>query len=344
MKRSIFAIFTLAFSSIFALGQEYYTVSVKTYVGTALEDQFSFNIQAGKTEKKGFECRLYAKGYQAQGFEHPILAEMEKKRAEEELAASIAKENANKKDYEIIAEEAKKKSDDLKNQINMLSRRSENALSSLEFLEKKDAALDKALEAMEKNPRAAKAIMEKYAQLYEKDFVDKDPVQVADYRRADTEVYNFGSYCEFTLHDVKAGSAIFEMSYAYSRLLSWAYAEGNNTGGGVTKFPIFEDYLKIFDSTQTIKLGEDYCIQFGRQDKKTATSLREALQGTSLFSSNDAASRAQDAINNAIKIFQQNSSPLDAQGKFSEIRSRYSAQTSKTIRAVIKITPMTPGQ
>ncbi len=344
MRKSISAsLLAFGLSCIFAGAQEYYTVSVKTYVGTALEDQFSFNIQPGKTEKKGFECRLYAKGYQAQGFEHPLLAEMEKKRAEEELAASIAKENANKKDYELIAEEAKKKSDELKNLINTLSRRSENTISRIEFLEKKDAALDKALEAIEKNPRSAKAVMEKFAQIYEKDFIDKDPVPVADYRRADTEEYDFGSYCEFTLHDVKAGSAIFEMAYAYSRILSWAYADGNNTGGGITKFPIFENYLKIFDSTQTVKLGEEYCIQFGRQDKKTATSLHEALQGTTLFSSNDASSRAQDAINSAMKIFKSNSSPLDAQGKFSEIRSRFGAQTSQTVRAVIKITPMGGG-
>ena len=68
MKKYFSALLILACASV-ATAQTY-RVSVETYVGNKLEDKFSFTLEQGEKQTKGFDGKLLAKRYRAKGYQH----------------------------------------------------------------------------------------------------------------------------------------------------------------------------------------------------------------------------------------------------------------------------------
>lgn len=324
------------FICLAASAQDYYNVEVKTYVGSKIDDAFSFVMAAGKTERKGFEGKLLAKIYSAKGFDHYIVAEMEKIKAEEEAEAAAKlneQKNGKRPEADIILEKIQAKRDLIRAELHKQERMASASQARVDFMNEKLEALEKIEAVDKKSPAKMKAMFEKYEEDYEKASEIRNGHKGVDYSENDV-----GSYCDFTLISADKKSATFSVVYAYSKFLNWTSAEGNNNGNSIVKFPIFESYFTSEPQKITIPIGAEYCIQFGRRNPKEASNLQDALKNSALFSGKDMTKPNTDLMAELNAIFKANSSPLDAHGLFADIRKKYDADTGMTVRAVIKIT------
>jgi len=333
MKKLSFAALTLA-AALCASAQDYYNVEVKTYVGTKLEDTFSFVMPAGKSERKGFEGKMLAKIYKAPGFPHAIVAELEREKKAAEEAEALASKTSDTSNYAQIAEEiymqARKAADDLE-------KRAETATFRAEVAREKLNDAERMLENGKKNPAQFKTLVEAYKARHE---AKEDVAPVSVGRKNDYEEYDMGSYCDFTLTAADKLGVTFNFTYAFSRFLTWSDSGGNNNGNEMTRFPIFETYFKMIQEDVTVRFGKAYCIQFGRQNPQEARSLREALQNSVLFGNQDPSAPKKLKLEDLAKLYNYGKTDLNVNGDFDDIRLRYSADAPYVVRAVIRVTPI----
>ncbi|CDE82741.1 unknown [Coraliomargarita sp. CAG:312] len=327
-------IFALALSSGFLANAQTYNVSVETQVGGKIEDRFNFTMQVGQPQYKGFDSKILAKRYRTNGYGHKFLKvdpadlmESEKKNAE------VAEENAAEKKPIEIAQE---KLSALRKELSMGERRSEQIKMRAETLRDQIAALDEVVSKGERNPAAFAAAYAAYMKKYEPN-AEED----ANYERlmklrpkgtSDVEEVELGSYCRMTIEKGNDKAVSMRLNYAYSRILSSFYSEGNNNDNTITKFPIFERYEKLGVKNLILNVGKTYCFQFARMSPDEAKSFQEALAATSLFSGSGDASLPSEA-----KEPESPKSPLDAQGSYSEIRRKFSGDTGRTVRVLITV-------
>ena len=186
----------------------------------------------------------------------------------------------------------------------------------------------------------AKAKFKEFEQKYSLTAQDRsDAKKLARLRKLkyqDFEEFDVGSYCKMSVVKVLNKRQVrFNISYAYSKLMSMQYHDGKNSDNSITKYPIFEIYERL-NTPAKITLGKPYCIQFTRPKSiLEAKTVQEAMSKSSLFSG--AAAVATDSSAEAQEI-EKPRGELDAKGSYEKIKAKYQIRTGETLRAVFTVT------
>ena len=323
--RTIF-ISVLILSAGFFANAQTYNVSVETQVGGRIEDRFNFTMQVGQPQYKGFDSKILAKRYRTNGFAHKFLKVDPADLMESEKKNGVAEEEP--------IEIAQEKLAALRKELSMGERRTEQIKMRAETLREQIAALDEVVSKGERNPAAFAsayaAYMKKYEPNAEEDANYERLMKLRPKGTSDVEEVELGSYCRMTIEKGNEKAVSMRLNYAYSRILSSFYSEGNNNDNTITKFPIFERYEKLGVKDLVLNVGKTYCFQFGRMSPDEAKTFQEALAATSLFSGSGDASLPE-------KEPEAPKSPLDAQGSYSEIKRKFSSDTGRTVRVLITV-------
>ncbi len=324
-------LFTLALTLVgLPLFAASYNITVETLVAGRLEDTFSFVLSEENPQEKGFDTKMLAKRYRANGWIHPDVAQRDAD--EKEAKEKAALEAAPKKTPLDIAKE---KLDGLEKKYSSLERRTERSKEQLSALEERVNMLREAVEKGTRNMGLFTTAYNEYLDRYEpKEDVDeklaallkKQPKNTGDVE----EVY-LGSYCRMKL--VKEGNKtiLVDMDYAYARVLAAFYSDGNNNGNSITKHPIFERFDKIGLKNVKLSLSKPFCIQIGRPSPDEARTLQDALAQTSLFSDSGEAQEVKPEK----PTYQ--AAELDTQGSYKKIKEKYASDVAKTVRVVITV-------
>ena len=86
-----------------------------------------------------------------------------------------------------------------------------------------------------------------------------------------------GSFCKIKLIKSADKKIKVSLDYAYSRIMSYFYSDGNNNGNTITKHPITERFEKLDVKDLVLTVGKPYCYQFTRLSPEKARSLSEAM-------------------------------------------------------------------
>lgn len=321
-KNSIFALFALGYS-ICAFSQQHYLVSVETFVAGKSEDKFAFQMKSGDEQKKGFEARLHAKRYKMNGFRNTLLDY--KRQIEKEDSQA----EAPKKTQMEIAEEMLKK---LVDGISKLRSEIDSNNANLDLMMEQRELLEKIIRLCKSNPAKMKESLEKYRSKYR--IEEENPEHEKLFRRrpknpTDYERIELGTYCELKLSSVNAKVLNFDIVYAFNRILTWIYVEKTNNNNTIGKLPVIEGFEK--DAKFSVSIDEPFCIQFARGNTKDAKSLREALEGSSLFNMGGG------TLGQSFDFPKLNNDELNAMGNLSAIRESFDDRLASTVRVVIKV-------
>ncbi len=334
MKKYI-TFFALSIFALSSLGQSY-DVTVETYVGGKLEDKFSFVIKEGVVQEKGYDGKYLAKRFLAKGFENMSLVMADE--------AFLAKEQKEKEASKTFLQKAEEMLFALTNDSLNAEKRVTSANSVLEQNKTKIKALEEVVELGKSGSQSAKAKFEAYMAEFgptKQDLIDaKKAKRLKKIKYQDFEEYDIGSFCRMKI--LKAGnrSVRFNISYAYSRLLTTAYHDGKNTDNAITKYPIFEIFERL-NVKAKIVLGKPYCIQFARPSSvQEAKTIQDAIAQTRLFSGADASIPSSEDSDEESQPVQSDvkKSPLDVKGSYEKIKEHFRAETSSTLRAVFTVT------
>ncbi len=329
--RKIFACCILS-ASFAAFAQTAYNVKVETYLAGKLDDKFEFVVKEGSPQEKGYDGRYLAKRYLAKGFPNTSLTLKEEAQAEKEAA-----EAEEKKSFEdrlsglLMGARAALSSAEVA--VGKANDRIDNEREKVKMLEEIEALLARS------EPQA-KAKFKEFEQKYSLTAQDRsDAKKLARLRKLkyqDFEEFDVGSYCKMSVVKVLNKRQVrFNISYAYSKLMSMQYHDGKNSDNSITKYPIFEIYERL-NTPAKITLGKPYCIQFTRPKSiLEAKTVQEAMSKSSLFSG--AAAVATDSSAEAQEI-EKPRGELDAKGSYEKIKAKYQIRTGETLRAVFTVT------
>jgi len=326
MKNRIFA--TLVFFAAIAAQAASYDMLVETFVGGKLEDKFSFRLEDGVVQEKGFDTRIYAKRYRAEGWRP---AAIERKEAEAAEAAE-AEKSAAKKPLEL----AREKLSALENQISSNERHTEILASKSKELSEKRDALAAVIEKASRSSSAFEAAYAKYLEQYEpkdeEDIKYQKLMKRVPKNTGDVDIVDLGSFCRVKVVKSTEKSIRVNLDFAYVRILSAFYSDGNNNGNSITKFPVFERFEKFGAENVKFSFGVPYCMQFGRPSPEEARSLQDVISSSSIFAGTSAG-KAQLQLQ--LPTYQ--ASSLDAQGTYSEIKDNFPQDAGRTIRVVVTV-------
>lgn len=318
-----------AFSAAFATA---YNVKVETYVGGRLEDKFAFVVKSGESQEKGYDGKYLAKRFLAKGFVNRNV-ELEQLRAgEAKLAEAEAEKSLSTKVEELLTAE--------RVNLSNAEKRAEASAAQNALSTEKIAALEQIKEAFATSERSAKKLFEEFAQKYSLSAQDKKDAQklarLSRVKYSDYEEFDVGSYCKMRAVKVLGANQVrFEISYAYSRLLSYSYHDGLNSDNSITKYPVFEIFERLHTPAK-ITLGKPYCIQFTRpKSAEEAKTIQDALSKTTLFAGGAPATGSDSPV---VSVPTLKHGELDAKGSFEKIQNKYSARTGETVRAVFTVT------
>lgn len=329
--RKIFACCILS-ASFAAFAQAAYNVKVETYLAGKLDDKFEFVVKEGSPQEKGYDGRYLAKRYLAKGFPNTSLTLKEEAQAEKEAA-----EAEEKKSFEdrlsglLMGARAALSSAEVA--VGKANDRIDNEREKVKMLEEIEALLAR-------SEAQAKAKFKEFEQKYSLTAQDRsDAKKLARLRKLkyqDFEEFDVGSYCKMSVVKVLNKRQVrFNISYAYSKLMSMQYHDGKNSDNSITKYPIFEIYERL-NTPAKITLGKPYCIQFTRPKSiLEAKTVQEAMSKSSLFSG--AAAVATDSSAGAQEI-EKPRGELDAKGSYEKIKAKYQIRTGETLRAVFTVT------
>lgn len=318
-KSLLILLLTALHSAIFA--QQIYLISVETHVGGKLEDKFAFQMTSGDSQKKGFEARLLAKRYRMPGFRNVPL---DYKRAEEKDVKET--EVPQKTQFQIASEMLEK----LVSEINKLQSDLDSGHANLEVKIEQRDLLEKIIKAYKSNSSKMKEALEKYRSKYR--IEEENPELERLFRKRpsagnDYERIELGSYCEMKFASMHAKTLNLELVYAYNRILTWIYVDKTNNGNTIGKLPIIEGFEK--DAKISVSIDAPFCIQFARGNTGDAKSLREALEGSSLFNMGGNAG--------GYSLATQDNSELNAMGPLSEIQEKFGDSLGSATRVIIKV-------
>ena len=323
MKKFIALSFLLC--SSYALGASY-LVTVETSVANKAEDKFSFSLSEGDTQTKGFDGMLMAKRYRAQGFPHRALDAKKELEADELKNAEMAK----LKPADIV----KDLLDKAVKERDLLDRRIETTQGKRDTLDEKIKSLESLAELSSRNSPGFKSAFDAFKKKYEMTEEDLKYRKILKKRpryTGDIEEIDYGSFCNMTLVKANGKNITVNMDYAYSRILSSFYSDGNNNSNSITKHPIIERFEKLGITNLRLSVGKPYCIQFGRLSPEKNRSLSEALSKSGIFGGGGA-SAAQEA-----EPVEERRSELDAYGLLSEIKRKYASDGGRVARVVITV-------
>ena len=319
-------------ASFAAFAQTAYNVKVETYLAGKLDDKFEFVVKDGSPQEKGYDGRYLAKRYLAKGFPNTSLTLKGEAKAEKE-----ALEAEEKKSFEdrlsglLMGARAALSSAEVA--LGKANDRIDNEREKVKMLEEIGALLAR-------SEAQAKVKFKEFEQKYSLTAQDRsDAKKLARLRKLkyqDFEEFDVGSYCKMSVVKVLNKRQVrFNISYAYSKLMSMQYHDGKNSDNSITKYPIFEIYERL-NTPAKITLGKPYCIQFTRPKSiLEAKTVQEAMSKSSLFSG--AAAPAIDASSEEKKI-EKPSGELDAKGPYEKIKAQYQIRTGETLRAVFTVT------
>lgn len=322
MKKYFSALLILACASVAAA--QTYRVSVETYVGNKLEDKFSFTLEQGEKQMKGFDGKLLAKRYRAKGYQHSQILKKalefdEDKRQESQSALKPAER------VRSLLEAARKDFDMAEKRLTSCQTSKEVAEGKLRELEELDALASR-------GSTSFKNAYEQYVkknELTEEDIKFKKLVRRLPEDTGDVEKIDFGSFCRMKITKAADKKVTLAMDYCYSRIMTFFYADGNNNGNTVTKQPVVERFEKLGIKNLTLTVGAPYCIQFTRPSPdEAASSLAEAMAKTSVFGGKSP---------EEVAPLKAEKKPLDDQGLLSDIKRKYASQVGKVARAVITV-------
>ena len=326
------ALLTFALSLVgFSAAAATYNITVETFVAGRLEDKFSFNLSEEKFQEKGFDTKILAKRYRAAGWIHPDIIQRDAE--EKEKIAQTEQASAPKK---TPLEIAKEKLEELETEYSKADRRIERSRDKLAILDERIKMLKDAVEKGARNTGAFQSAYKSYLDRYEpKEEIDENYERLLRNRpknTGDVEEVLLGSYCRMKLVKENEKSIRVDLDYAYSRVLSFFYSDGNNNDNSITKHPIFERFERL--GLQNVKLifSKPYCIQIGRPSPEEARTLQDALAATTIFSNMGGIPEGQRPA--PIKPTYA-ASELDAQGSYAEIKQKYALDSGKTLRVVI---------
>lgn len=314
-------------SSIALFGQSY-RINVETYVANKLEDKFSFTLKEGDTQTKGFDGRMLAKRYRANGYMHKGILEKEALEKEEKLAKRRA---------------MLKPADKVKKMLDAARKACASAETRLATAEgAKEAAEQKVKELEELESLAARGAFS-FQKAYD-DYMKKNGLTEADekveklFRKrpkdtGDVDEIDLGSFCRIKLEKASDKKVMVSLDYAYSRIMSYFYSDGNNNDNTITKHPIFERFEKLDVSNLVLTMGKQYCYQFARVSPEKARSLSDAMAQTGIFGGGDATPSANAQATQP----EVEKNPLDTEGDFKEIKRKFASDSGKVVRVVITL-------
>lgn len=318
----------LALSASCCAFAQSYLVTVETIVGNRSEDKFSFSLEKDVKQTKGFDGKLLAKRYRAKGFPHNGLAAKATLKKEEEKLAELAALKP--------AEVVKKYLNQAQSELESAQKRESATIGRREALEEKVKALENLDELASRGGAAFEteynAFLKKY-ELTPEDIKYKKLLQKRPRYTGDIEEIDYGSYCSMKIVKATEKKVYVDMNYAYSRINGSFYSDGNNNSNSITKHPIVERFEKLGVKDLKISIGKPYCFQFGRLSPEKARSLSEALSKSGIFGGGEGEETAQDSAK------PQETSELDAQGSYAEIKRNFASDGGRVVRVVITVKP-----
>jgi len=333
MRKTI--LFILALASATAASAVSYDVTVETLVGGKIEDRFSFTMEQGARQVKGYDAKLLAKRYRAKGFAHKFQT-MPTVGLESERQSAAASEQA--KEEKKPLELAQEKLSLMRRELSAAERKIDQIKMGNETLRDKVAALEDVVSKAERNPASFAAGYAAYQKKFEPVVeVDENYERLMKKRpksTGDVEEVELGSYCNLIIQKGNEKAVSVDLSYAYSRQFSSFYSDGNNNDNTITKFPIFEKFEKMGVKNLVINVGKTYCFQFGRPTPDEAKTLQEALSSTSVFGGSGDISAPKDS---ETAVAEEPKSPLDAAGYYTEIKRKFPSDAGKTVRMLITV-------
>lgn len=322
--------FTILFAlsaSCCALAQSY-LVTVETIVGNRSEDKFCFSLEKDVKQTKGFDGKLLAKRYRAKGFPHGGLAA----RAAQKAETKKLEELAELKPAEIV----KKYLEQARNELESAQKSESAAVGRRESLEDKVKTLENLEELASRGAASFDAEYNEFRKRYgltDEDINYKKLLQKRPRYTGDIEEIDYGSYCSMKIVKATEKKVYIDMNYAYSRINGSFYSDGNNNSNSITKHPIVERFEKLGVKDLKISIGKPYCFQFGRLSPEKARSLSEALSKSGIFGGGEGEESA------GASVQPQETSELDAQGSYAEIKRNFASDGGRVVRVVITVKP-----
>lgn len=352
MMGKTFAFLTILLSASLSFGQ-YYKVTVKTIADKTTYPDATFLIEEGSSQMKGFEGSINTIGFGGVGlkpislvekeYKEKLTLEMEEKLKvpdEEKLEEKLLKLEMNMKNLEL------KLSSKEREKVNNSSRsRSSSGRTSRNDGSMKPPTKNyKYLEAFSK----AKSEYEKFKQEFERakrnlnvraELVKEIDEDVKEYYDkllsipvATDGSYPFGTFTQVAIEKVAQEKVKFDFDYAICRILGWIGTEGNNNNNTMNSCLDLE-YIEMPTRKGVVAdLDKPYCFQIARP-KKEIGSLREAQNKTTIFADNPSNS---DGIGMGASTSEVKN-PLNADGNFVEIRSKFKGREKEVIRVIVTI-------
>ena len=304
-----------------------YLLTVETFVGNKLEDKMSFSLQVGEPQTKGFDGKLLAKRYRAKGFPNKHYAEIKAAAAEAKKTEAEAKLTPR----DIVKNLAEK----TRGELAAAERASEKASARTDSLTEKLKLLEELEELSTRNSPSFDRSYEAFCKKFELTPADLEYQKMLKKRPAytgDIEEIDYGSFCSAKITKAADKDVLLNIDYAYSRIRSSFYSDGNNNSNSITKHPVVERFEKYGLKNIHLVVGKPYCVQFGRLSAEKARSLSEALSKSGIFGDGENASGGEQA-----EVAADESAKLDAQGLYSEIKRKYASDGGRVLRAVFTL-------
>ena len=348
-KKIAFLIALFSASLSFA---QYYKVTVKTIADKTTYPDATFMIEEGSSQMKGFEGSINTIGFGGIGLKPISLVEKEyKEKLNQEMEEKLKVPDEEKLEEKLLKLEMNMKNLELKlsskerEQVNKSSRGRSSVRTS-----KNDGSMRpptknyRFVEAYSK----AKSDYEKFKQEFERskrnlnvraELVKEIDDDVKEYYDkllaipvATDGSYPFGTFTQVAIEKVAKDKVKFDFDYAICRILGWVGTEGNNNNNTMNSCLDLE-YIEMPTKKGVIaELGKPYCFQIARP-KKEIGSLREAQNKTTIFADNPGNSDGIGMGAPASKV----KNPLDADGNFVEIRSKFKGREKEVIRVLVTI-------
>lgn len=351
MGKSILLLFSL-FVSLTSFGQ-YYKVTVKTMAEKTNYPDATFMLEEGATQMKGFEGKINSIGFGGEGLKPVSLVEKEyKEKLALEMEEKLKVPVQDKLDEKLLKLEMNMKNLEFKlnsKEREQIAKKSANGRNG----GKKAAGTMGTMRPDNKNYRyleaytKAKSEYETFKQDYERAKRNMN-VKATLVKEIDSEVkeyyekllvrpvstdgsYPFGTFCMIKIQKVAENKVKFDFDYAICRILGWLDTEGNNNNN-IMNSCLDLEYIEMPSKVGAIaELGKTYCFQIARPEKRLG-SLKEAQNNTTIFSDN-----ARPTSETAGAGLVKSKNPLDADGNFVEIRTKFKGHEREVVRVLVTI-------
>ena len=348
-----FLAFFISFVGASAAFGQYYQVTVKTVADKTNYPEATFMIEEGSSQMKGFEGSINTIGFGGEGLKPISLVEKEyKEKLNLEMEEKLAVPAQEKLESKLLKLEMAMKNLELR--LSSKEREQANNSGRGRFGRNSSSKNDGSMRPPPSNRRymeaysKAKSEYEKFKQDFERakrnlnvretlvKEIDEDIKESYDKLLAipvaNDGSYPFGTFTQVAIQKVAEDKVKFDFDYAICRILGWVGTEGNNNNN-IMNSCLDLEYIEMPTKQGVIaELGKPYCFQIARPEKEIG-SLREAQNKTTIFATNPGAS---DGIGEGEAV-KAPSNPLNADGNFTEIRSKFKGREKEVIRVIVTI-------